>query len=93
MTSLAGNPERVRDAAGLLPIAASIMLLPPFILLFAAPVTIAGIPLIALYVFALWAGIVLCAFFLSRRLEHLSATAEISGAEGVSGSTFQSDPR
>ena len=93
MTSQADNPERVRDAAFLLPIAASIMLLPPFILLFAAPVTIAGMPLIVLYVFAVWAAIVLCAFLLSRRLERLSAMADVSDAEDVTGSNPQSDRR
>jgi hypothetical protein len=60
------DAERARDAAILLPFAASILFLPPFILLFAAPVAVAGIPLIVIYIFAVWAAIVLAAWRVAR---------------------------
>lgn len=71
----AGDAEGARDAATLLPVTAAILLLPPFILVFAAPVLISGVPLIVVYVFGVWAAIVLCAWLLARRL----AKAEDSG--------------
>jgi hypothetical protein len=61
------DEQNVRDVATLLPVAAAVLLLPPFILVFAAPVLVAGIPLIAVYVFGVWAAIVLCAWVLARR--------------------------
>ena len=61
------DEQGVRDAATLLPVAAAVLLLPPFILVFAAPVLIAGIPLIVVYVFGVWAAIVLCAWLVARR--------------------------
>jgi Flp pilus assembly protein TadB len=60
--------QGVRDAATLLPVVAAILLLPPFILVAAAPVLLAGIPLIVVYVFGVWAAIILCAFLVSRRI-------------------------
>lgn len=60
--------QRIRDAATVLPFAATILLMPPLIGIFAAPVTLGGVPLIVLYVFAIWAAIVVGAFVLARRL-------------------------
>lgn len=56
------------DAAIALPFVAAALLAPPIILTFAAPVVLAGIPLILLYVFGVWAVIILAAFLLARRL-------------------------
>jgi hypothetical protein len=56
-----------RDAATLLPFAAAVLLLPPFVLVFAAPVLVAGVPLIVIYVFGVWAAVILGAWLLSRR--------------------------
>ncbi|WP_421997330.1 hypothetical protein [Reyranella sp.] len=66
-----GDAQRTRDAATLLPVAAAALLLPPFILVFAAPLTVAGIPLIVVYVFAVWAAIILGAWLLSRGLARM----------------------
>ena len=60
--------QGVRDAATLLPVVAAILLLPPFLLVAAAPVLVAGIPLIVVYVFSVWAIIILCAFLVGRRI-------------------------
>jgi hypothetical protein len=70
------NAQRVSDAATLLPIAAAILLLPPFILVFSAPVLIAGVPLIVVYVFGVWAAIILCAWLLARSHEQVDAGAD-----------------
>ena len=83
------DPQRVRDAATLLPVTAAILLLPPFILVFAAPVLVAGIPLIVLYVFGVWAAVVLCAWLLARNLAMADVAAGMEGEEARS----SPDPR
>ena len=68
MKTFGGNSQAARDAAVLLPVAGAILLLPPFILVFAAPVLIVGIPLIVVYVFGVWASIVLGAFRVAQEV-------------------------
>lgn len=63
------DARAAHDAARILPVAAAILLLPPFILIFAAPAAIAGVPLIIVYVFGAWAVIVLAAWLVARRVE------------------------
>ncbi len=75
----AADPQGTRDAASLLPVAATILLLPPFIVVFAAPVLIAGIPLIVVYVFGVWAAIVLCAWLLARNLAAADVELDAEG--------------
>ena len=77
------DPQGVRDTATLLPFAAAILLLPPFILVFAAPVLIAGIPLIVVYVFFIWATIVFCAWLLARSLARTDVAANSDGEAGT----------
>ena len=67
MSRWQADAQSARDAATLLPIAAAVLLLPPFILVFAAPAHVAGIPLIVVYVFGVWAAIILCAWLVARR--------------------------
>lgn len=61
--------RNVRDAAAILPVAAIFLLLPPVILIFSAPVLIAGIPLIVLYVYGVWACLILIALLVALRVE------------------------
>lgn len=61
--------RNVRDAAAILPLAAIFLLLPPVILIFSAPVLIAGIPLIVLYVYGVWACLILIALLVALRVE------------------------
>lgn len=68
MRTWMAESRRTRDLAVLLPVVAAILFLPPVILLFAAPVTVAGIPLIVVHVFSAWAVLVLGAFLVARRL-------------------------
>lgn len=60
--------QGARDAAAVLPFVALFLILPPIIHIFAAPVRIAGIPLIVVYVFAWWAAAVAAAFLIARKV-------------------------
>ena len=79
MKRWAADAEGLRDAAKLLPFTAAVLLLPPFILVFAAPALISGIPLIIIYVFGVWAAVVFCAWLLARQLARAEAAARIEG--------------
>jgi hypothetical protein len=61
--------QPAKDAAVLLPFVVLLLLLPPVILVFAAPVMVAGIPLIVVYVYGVWALSVLVAFLVAQRLD------------------------
>ena len=63
------EPARTRDAATVLPFLAAVLLLPPVILIFARPAAPWGVPLIVIYVFAVWAAAILAGFLLARRLK------------------------
>ena len=60
--------HRARDAALVLPLAGLVLFAPPAINLFLADVAVFGAPLIAVYLFAVWGLLILCAQRLSRRL-------------------------
>jgi hypothetical protein len=75
MTAGGRHPDgdRTRYAAAILPFAATILFMPPLLGVFAGPLAPAGIPLIIIYLFAVWAAIVVAAFLLARRLSHRAA--------------------
>lgn len=60
--------QRTREAAGLLAVLGLFLLMPPVVGLFATPVSLAGVPLIVVYLFAVWLGLVLAAARLGRAL-------------------------
>ena len=60
--------RRARDAAVLLPLLGLFLLMPPIIALFAQPVMVGGVPLIAVYVFGVWLALVAAAALLARAL-------------------------
>ena len=64
--------QRIRDAGTLLPIVAAILFLPPLTLIFSAPVAIAGIPLILVYLFTAWALVIAAACVLASRIEDIA---------------------
>jgi NADH:ubiquinone oxidoreductase subunit 6 (subunit J) len=72
------DPQVARDAATLLPIVAAVLLLPPFILIFATPARVGGIPLVVVYVFAVWALTVFCAWLIARWHAHQAEGANAS---------------
>ncbi len=68
-TERRGDDKRgTRDLASVLPFAAIFLFLPPFVLTFTAPVALGGIPLIVLYIFGVWALVILCAAIVASRL-------------------------
>jgi len=74
--SMQDRPERAaraRDAAGVLPLLGLFLLMPPAITLFAAPVDLAGVPLVVVYLFSVWLGLVLSAALLGRLLRPRAA--------------------
>jgi hypothetical protein len=60
--------HRARDAALVLPLAGLALISPPVVNLFAADITLFGAPLIGVYLFTVWGGLIICAQRLSRRL-------------------------
>lgn len=60
--------RKARDRALILPVIGAILLLPPVARIFELDVRIGGVPLLAVYVFAVWAALIVGAAALSRRL-------------------------
>ena len=69
--------ERGRERRGARD-AASLLFLPPIVHIFAGPLRPAGIPLVAIYVFAVWIALIAAAFLIARRLEQASAEDAIA---------------
>ncbi|MFO1363409.1 MAG: hypothetical protein U1F45_13195 [Burkholderiales bacterium] len=63
-----GRLSRARDAARVLPLAGFFLLLPPVIAPFAAPADVLGVPLVVVYLGAVWLGLVAVAALLARVL-------------------------
>lgn len=61
-------PRRLSDMATIAPILGLILLTPPVIGLFATEGTIFGAPVILIYLFAVWFGLIALAAILSRQL-------------------------
>lgn len=61
--------RRVRDIACVVPFVATLLFLPPVILVFSAPVTLAGIPLIVVYLYIAWAALIFATFLVARHLD------------------------
>jgi hypothetical protein len=60
--------QRHREAALLIPLLGVFLILPPILGLFDGPHSFAGIPILHIYVFAVWLALVGAGFWLSRRL-------------------------
>lgn len=59
--------QRGRDRHFALPTFGALLLMPPFLNLFNREVTVFGLPLVAVYIFALWLALVIGVFLLGRR--------------------------
>ncbi len=66
--------RKAPDAAIVLPLFGVFLLMPPVIGLFASPLSIWNVPLIVLYIFGVWAGLILCAIILARHLDDAPAS-------------------
>lgn len=60
--------RRLRDLAVLLPVGFALLMLPPYVRVFDQNVALAGVPLLHLYVFGVWAAAILAAGLAARRL-------------------------
>jgi hypothetical protein len=60
--------QRTRDAALVLPILGAFLLISPAAAIFNSTTTVLGLPLVVLYVFGVWLGLILAAVALARRL-------------------------
>ena len=60
--------KRRYDGAVFLPVFAALLILPPFVGLFAQPVTLFGLPLIVVWLFGSWLAVIFAAWRLSRLL-------------------------
>lgn len=63
-----GRARRLGDMAALLPAAFVLLILPPYIRVFDTDATLAGLPLLHVYVFGLWAAAILASGLLAGRL-------------------------
>ncbi|MEZ5665951.1 MAG: hypothetical protein R3F55_00640 [Alphaproteobacteria bacterium] len=59
---------RAKEAAFVVPLFGLFLLLPPILALFDTDSTLFGIPVLHVYVFAVWFGLVAAGWWLSRRL-------------------------
>jgi hypothetical protein len=59
-----------------------LLLVPPFLLLFNRPQQVLGIPLLYLYLFAAWTGLIALGAMIARRIDHgdADAASDISAA-------------
>lgn len=71
--------KRLRDVAVILPLGGILLLMPPYVRIFDQPVFVAGIPLLFIYLFAVWLiGIALTGYIAHRLVQNIDArpTAE-----------------
>ena len=60
--------RRLETTALFLPIFGAILIVPPFIGVFNLPLAIFGLPVVAIYLFTVWTGLIGITALLSRRL-------------------------
>ena len=60
--------DKTLSLALLLPLAGLFLLMPPMVLVFSMPSDIAGLPVIIVYIFAVWGFLIIGAAWLARRL-------------------------
>ena len=74
--------RRWQDAAFAIPVFAALLLLPPFLNLFTIREVLFGIPLEVVYLFTIWAALVIGGALLSRHLPHqIEPTADADKSE------------
>lgn len=65
----AATAEKTLRLALCLPLLGLFLLMPPALLVFGIPLTIAGVPLIVVYIFGVWSFLIAGAYLLTRRLD------------------------
>ncbi len=69
LASDASRKRKLRDSAMLLPAFGAFLLVSPLITVFSGATTVFGLPLIFVYIFGVWLGLVLLARAMARRLD------------------------
>ncbi len=69
LASDASRKRRLRDSALLLPVFGAFLLISPLVTVFSGVTTVFGLPLIFVYIFGVWLGLVLLARAMARRLD------------------------
>ena len=72
-TRTAGR-QKFSDAAVIFSIVAILLTMPPFITLFARSETAYGLSSLTIYLFCIWAALILCAWLISRWYSHQADT-------------------
>lgn len=60
--------RRLQTTALVLPVFGAILIVPPFLGVFNLPVTVFGMPIVAIYLFSVWTGLIVVTAAISRRL-------------------------
>ena len=68
--------RKVRDRAVALPLVGFFLLMPPTALIFHSEIKVFGLPFTLVYLFAVWAALILAARFLARPLQQIEDQAE-----------------
>jgi hypothetical protein len=71
---------RAQNLAVLVPLIGLFILMPPFISLFTAPLTVFGLPLVVVYLFGVWAALIVFTGLLARRLANTDDDAAAAEA-------------
>ncbi len=69
LAAAAARTRKLRDAALLLPVFGAFLLISPLITVFTGATTVFGLPLVFVYIFGVWLGLVLLARAMARRLD------------------------
>lgn len=76
--------SKVRDRALVLPLVGVLLLISPLAGIFQLEVKLAGVPFTLIYLFSVWALLIICAVALSRRLREGDAVAsQLELAESI----------
>ena len=69
LASDASRKRKLQDGAGVLPLFGAFLLVSPLITVFTGARSFFGLPLIFVYIFGVWLGLVLLARAMARRLD------------------------
>ncbi len=69
LAASATRKRKLRDGALLLPLFGAFLLVSPLITIFTGPGTFFGLPMIFVYIFGVWLGLVILARALARHLD------------------------
>ncbi|MBU1175777.1 MAG: hypothetical protein KKH72_10290 [Alphaproteobacteria bacterium] len=66
--------RRIETGALFLPIFGALLIVPPLVGVFNVPIAIFGLPVVAIYLFAVWLGLIVATAVMSRRLDRAERT-------------------